>query len=72
MSPMTMRDHFAMAAMQTLISNDFDPFPSKEALAWEAYEYADAMLRMKDARIAVTPKERCMSQEIGGKSVIHD
>jgi hypothetical protein len=42
---MTLRDYFAAKALQGLIATAEDPYKIRTALATEAYDLADAMLK---------------------------
>ena len=46
---MTLRDYFAAKAMQALIWNQDVNLESKDDVAEVAYEYADVMLKARDA-----------------------
>jgi hypothetical protein len=46
---MTLRDYFAAKAMQALIWNQDVDLESKDDVAEVAYEYADVMLKARDA-----------------------
>ena len=53
---MALRDWFAGQALPQIIANVFNTPAcgpvTKEEIAWEAYEWADAMCRMRHARVA--------------------
>ena len=46
---MTLRDYFAAKAMQSLLWNPDAQLDSKEDIVAAAYEYADEMLKARDA-----------------------
>lgn len=45
---MTLRDYFAAKAMQGVLAGWTTSMPPKEILAIAAYEYADAMLKVRN------------------------
>jgi hypothetical protein len=46
---MTLRDYFAAAALQGLLAS-FESIGTRDAYALVAYEYADAMLKAREAK----------------------
>jgi hypothetical protein len=47
---MTLRDYFAGKAMQGLLLDDNGDFSDRNWLAEKAYEFADAMLKAREAK----------------------
>tara|TARA_R110000868_G_scaffold250357_1_gene506863 strand:+ start:426 stop:629 length:204 start_codon:yes stop_codon:yes gene_type:complete len=45
---MTLRDYFAAKALQGILSDSYD-YSDRDRIATKAYEFADAMLRAREA-----------------------
>lgn len=51
---LTLRDHFAIAALSGLVANvDYDSYDKTEVYARDAYAIADAMIIERDRKVRV-------------------